>query len=131
MNFSASIHKKAQIGSNVQIGNFTVIGESVRIDNDCKIHSNVVLDGNIKIGKGVEIFPFASLGTIPQDLKYKGEKTKVTIGDNCKIREYVTINCGTKGGGGITSVGNNCLLMPRVIGLSLVPFPPASIIPFL
>ena len=111
MQSSVSIHKKAQIGSNVKIGSFSVIGENVKINDNCMIHSNVVLDGNIEIGKGVEIFPYACLGTTPQDLKYDGEKTKVVIGDNCKIREYVTINLGTNGGGGITSVGNNCLLM--------------------
>lgn len=111
MQSSVSIHKKAQIGSNVKIGSFSVIGENVKISDNCMIHSNVVLDGNIEIGKGVEIFPYACLGTTPQDLKYDGEKTKVVIGDNCKIREYVTINLGTNGGGGITSVGNDCLLM--------------------
>ncbi len=108
---NVSIHKNAKIGSNVEIGSYSVIGENVEINDNCKIHSHVVIDGNIEIGKGVEIFPFACLGSIPQDLKYKGEKTKIVIGDNCKIREYVTINLGTDGGGGCTSVGNNCLLM--------------------
>ena len=65
---------------------------------------------DVDIGENTEIFPFTSIGSIPQDLKYKGEKTKVKIGSNCKIREYVTVNIGTDGGGGLT-VGDNCLLM--------------------
>ncbi len=111
MNTNSVIHKNAKIAENVEIGPFCVIGPNVTIKDHCKIHSNVVLDGEIEIDRNVEIFPFASIGTIPQDLKYKGEKTKVFIGKDCKIREYVTINLGTSGGGGVTKVGNNCLLM--------------------
>ena len=81
------------------------------IDDDCIIHDNVVINGNVEIKNNVEIFPFVSIGSIPQDLKYKGEKTKILIDENCKIREFVTINLGTKGGGGITKIGKNCLLM--------------------
>ena len=85
--------------------------ENVIIEDDCKLHSHVVIDGNTVISSGSEIFSFATIGSTPQDLKYKGEKTKISVGKNCKIREYVTINLGTLGGGGITTVGNNCLLM--------------------
>ncbi|MBF91405.1 MAG: acyl-[acyl-carrier-protein]--UDP-N-acetylglucosamine O-acyltransferase [Rickettsiales bacterium] len=107
----AIVSSGAKISKNVKIGPFSFIGENVQIGNGCKIHSNVVIDGNVKIGENTEIFPFSSIGSIPQDLKYKGEDTKVIIGSNCKIREYVTINLGTQGGGGVTEVGDNCLLM--------------------
>ena len=73
--------------------------------------SNVHIEGNVKVGKGTKIFPFASIGTPPQDLKYKGEANSLEIGENNVIREYVTINPGTKGGGEKTIIGNNCLLM--------------------
>jgi len=111
MRSKAIIHKNTKLGENVDIGPFCVIGENVEINDNCKIHSNVVLEGNVIIKKNTQIFPFATIGTIPQDLKYKGEKTRVIIGENSKIREYVTINLGTKGGGGTTRIGKNCLLM--------------------
>ena len=111
MTRNSVIHKDSQIGKNVQIGSFCSIGANVSIDDNCIIHSNVVIDGNVKIKNNVEIFPFVSIGSIPQDLKYRGEKTKIFIDENCKIREFVTINLGTKGGGGITKIGKNCLLM--------------------
>ena len=111
MNSHSIVHKNAKIGKNVEIGPFCSIGQNVEIKENCKIHSNVVIDGNTLIEKNTEIFPFATIGTIPQDLKYMGEKTKIFIGENCKIREYVTVNLGTKGGGGLTKIGNNCLLM--------------------
>ena len=76
-----------------------------------EIQSHVNISGYTKIGKNNKIYPFASIGNDPQDLKYEGEKTNLEIGDNNKIREYVTINPGTKGGGGLTKIGNNCLFM--------------------
>ena len=94
MNSHSIIHKNAKIGKNVEIGPFCSIGQNVEIKENCKIHSNVVIDGNTIIEKNTEM-PFATIGTIPQDLKYK-EKTKIFIGENCKIREYVTVNLGTK-----------------------------------
>ncbi len=108
---SAVIETGAVIGDNVRIGPFCFIGKKAKIANNCIFHSNVVIDGDAEIGNNTELSPFSSIGTIPQDLKYAGEKTKVVIGDNCKIREYVTVNIGTNGGGRITRVGNNCLLM--------------------
>ncbi|MEE2694754.1 MAG: acyl-ACP--UDP-N-acetylglucosamine O-acyltransferase [Pseudomonadota bacterium] len=111
MESKSVIHKNARIGKNVKIGPFCVIGENVTIKDNCEIHSNIVIDGNVLIKKNTQIFPFASIGTMPQDLKYKGEKTKIIIGEDCKIREYVTINLGTQGGGGVTRIGKNCLLM--------------------
>ena len=111
MTQNSVIHKDSQIGKNVKIGSFCTIGADVSIDDNCIIHNNVIIDGNVKIKNDVEIFPFVSIGSIPQDLKYRGEKTKIFIDENCKIREFVTINLGTKGGGGITKIGKNCLLM--------------------
>ena len=111
MNPNSIIHKDAQIGKNVSIGPFCQIGKNVSIGDNCKIYGNAFISGDVKISNNVEIFPFVSIGTTPQDLKYKGEKTKIIIEENCKIREYVTVNLGTKGGGGLTKIGKNCLLM--------------------
>jgi UDP-N-acetylglucosamine acyltransferase len=105
------IDNKSKIASSAKVGPYTVIGPNVEIGNDVEIHSHVNISGNTKIGDGTKIFPFASIGTDPQDLKYKGENTKLEIGKNNKIREYVTINPGTSGGGGLTKIGDNCLFM--------------------
>ena len=108
---SSVIDKKAKIGKDVKVGPFCYIGPEVQIGGAVELISNVHIEGNTKIGKNTKIFPFASIGTPPQDLKYKGESNSLEIGENNVIREYVTINPGTKGGGGKTVVGNNCLLM--------------------
>ena len=108
---SSVIDKKAKIGKNVKIGPFCYIGPEVQINDCVELISNIHIEGNTKIGKGTKIFPFASIGTVPQDLKYKGESNSLEIGENNVIREYVTINPGTEGGGGKTIIGNNCLLM--------------------
>ena len=108
---SSIIHHNAKISADVEIGPFCSIGENVKIGEKCKLHSHINIQGDVTIGSNTEIFPFASIGSVPQDLKYKGEDTKVIIGSSCKIREYVTINKGTKGGGGVTIIGNNCLMM--------------------
>ena len=105
------IDKKARIGKNVKIGPFCYVGPNVEISDEVKLYSNIHIEGNTKIGKRTKIFPFASIGTQPQDLKFKGENNSLEIGENNMIREYVTINPGTKGGGGKTIIGNNCLLM--------------------
>ena len=108
---SSVIDKQAKIGKNIKIGPYTIVGANVEIGDNVEIHSHVNIEGNTKIGEGTKIFPFASIGTRPQDLKYEGEKNSLTIGKNNTIREYVTINPGTKGGGGVTAIGNNCLFM--------------------
>ena len=108
---TAIVDVKAKISSSVNIGPYCVIGPNVEIGDNVKIHSHVNISGNTIIGKNNKIYPFASIGNDPQDLKYDGEKTKLIIGDNNKIREYVTINPGTDGGGGLTKIGNNCLFM--------------------
>jgi UDP-N-acetylglucosamine acyltransferase len=108
---SAIIDPKAKISSNVKIGAYTIIGPNVEIGEGTEIQSHVSIIGNTEIGNHNKIYSFASIGNDPQDLKYNGEETKLEIGDNNKIREYVTINPGTKGGGGLTKIGNNCLFM--------------------
>jgi UDP-N-acetylglucosamine acyltransferase len=108
---TAIIDPKAKISSNVEIGPYSVIGPDVVIEEYTKIHSHVNITGNTFIDKENTIYPFASIGNDPQDMKYQGEKTKLTIGKKNIIREYVTINPGTKQGGGITKVGSNNLIM--------------------
>ena len=108
---SAIIDSNSKISSNVQIGPFTVIGPNVEIGEGTIIQSHVNITGHTAIGKNNKIFPFASIGNIPQDLKYNGEETKLIIGDGNTIRENTTINTGTVGGGGLTKIGNNSLLM--------------------
>ena len=105
------ISQNAKISNDVEIGPYCVIGENVEVDSNTKIYSHVNIQGNTKIGKNNEIFPFVSIGTPPQDLKYKGEKNSTIIGNNNKIREYVNINPGTSEGGTITKLGSNNLLM--------------------
>jgi len=108
---SSVIDSKAKISKNVKIGPFCYIGPDVQLGENVELISNVHIEGNTKIGKGTRIFPFASIGTQPQDLKYNNEKSSTIIGENNTIREYVTINPGTEGGGLQTIIGNNCLLM--------------------
>ena len=108
---TAIINPKAKISDNVKIGPYSVIGPNVEIGEGTIVQSHVNIIGDTKIGLNNKIYSFASIGNDPQDLKFKGEETKLEIGDNNKIREYVTINPGTEGGGGLTKVGNNCLFM--------------------
>ena len=108
---TAIINVKSKIDHNVDIGPYTVIGPDVEIKEGTKIQSHVCITGHTKIGKNNKIYPFASIGNDPQDLKFNGEKTLLEIGDNNRFREYVTVNPGTVGGGGLTKIGNNCLFM--------------------
>ena len=108
---TAIIDSKAKISSNVKIGPYTIIGPHVEIEEDTVIQSHVNIVGNTFIGKGNKVYPFASIGNDPQDIKYQGEKTKLIIAENNVIREYVTINPGTKQGGGLTKIGSNNLIM--------------------
>lgn len=108
---SAIIHPSADIGENVSIGPFSIIGEDVRIGTGTVIDSHVVVDRWTDIGCDNHIFQFASIGAEPQDLKYQGEKTILKIGDRNRIREFVTLNRGTPGGGGLTQIGNDNLFM--------------------
>ena len=108
---SSVISKKAKKKKNVRIGPFCNIGDYVQLDDKVELISNVHIEGNTKIGKETKIFPFASIGSSPQDLKYKNEPNSLVIGERNTIREHVTINPGTVGGGGQTSIGNDCLFM--------------------
>ncbi len=108
---TAIVDTKAKISDNVQIGPYCIIGSEVEIGTNTVIHSHVNVVGNTKIGKNNQIYPFSSIGTPPQDLKYKGEKNSLIIGDNNKFREYVNINPGTEQGGGTTRIGDNNLFM--------------------
>jgi len=108
---TAIVDPKARISPTVKIGPFSIIGPNVEINDNTEIQSHVSIMGNTIIGKDNKIYSFSSIGNDPQDLKYIGEDTKLEIGDNNKIREYVTINPGTQGGGGLTKIGNNCLFM--------------------
>ncbi len=108
---SAIIDDNAKISENVEIGPFSIIGPEVEIESGTVLHSHINIYGNTKIGKNNEIYPHCSIGTPPQDLKYKGEKNSLVIGNNNKLREYVNINPGTEQGGGITKIGDNNLFM--------------------
>jgi UDP-N-acetylglucosamine acyltransferase len=108
---TAIIQEGAEIGDGSVIGPNAVIGPHVTLGPRCKVGANAVLDGWTTIGEGTEIFPFASIGLIPQDLKFKGEKTTLTIGRKNVFREFVTIHRGTAGGGGVTSIGDRNLFM--------------------
>ena len=111
---SAIIADGAQIGADVSIGAYCVIGPHVAIGAETVLKSHVSIDGHTRIGARNTIYPFASLGQPPQDLKYRGEPTLLEIGDGNTIREYVTMNPGTEGGGGVTRVGDGCLFMNHV-----------------
>jgi UDP-N-acetylglucosamine acyltransferase len=108
---TAIVSQGAKISQDVEIGPYCVIGENVILESGVKLHSHVCISGRSKIGENTEIFPFASIGYEPQDLKYQQEDSEVIVGKNNKIREYVTINAGTKLGGMKTVVGDNGLFM--------------------
>ena len=108
---TAIVDKKANISEKAIIGPYCIIGPDVQIGEDTELQSHVNITGHTIIGDNTKIFTFASIGTDPQDLKYKGEQTKLEIGDNNVIREHATINKGTVGGGGITKIGNDNLIM--------------------
>tara|TARA_Y100001970_G_scaffold294183_1_gene448118 strand:- start:41394 stop:42194 length:801 start_codon:yes stop_codon:yes gene_type:complete len=108
---TAVVSEKARLGSNVTVGPYCVIGDNVELGDDVELVAQIFIDGHTKIGNTTKIFPFASIGTPPQDLKYKGEISRLEIGENNIIREHVTMNPGTDGGGLLTKVGNNCLFM--------------------
>lgn len=108
---NAAVDAGAKIGSNVSIGAFSVIGPEVEIGDNVRIHSHVVIAGRTTVGEGCEIFPFASLGHIPQDKKYKGEASRLEIGPHTVIREYVTMNAGTSGGTMLTKTGAHGLFL--------------------
>jgi UDP-N-acetylglucosamine acyltransferase len=108
---SAIIEDGAVIGADVVIGPFCHIGPQVRLADRVHLHSHVIVTGHTEVGEATEIHPFAVIGGIPQDLKFKGEETRLVIGARNRIREHVTMNTGTEGGGGVTRVGDDGLFM--------------------
>jgi UDP-N-acetylglucosamine acyltransferase len=110
---TAIVHSGAQIGTNVSIGPYSLIGDKVTLHDEVEVAGHVVIEGPCVIGRGTRILPFASIGQAPQDLKYRGEETRLEIGERNTIREYVTMNRGTVGGGWVTSVGNENLFMAQ------------------
>ena len=111
---TAIVHPRARIGEGTVVGPHVTIGEHVRIGANCRIGASAVVDGWTEIGDGTEIFPFASIGLIPQDLKFRGEETRLVIGRRNIFREFVTIHRGTEGGGGVTTIGDRNLFMAYV-----------------
>jgi UDP-N-acetylglucosamine acyltransferase len=110
---TAIVSSRAEIGASVQIGPYSIIGNSVIIHGDVEIAGHVVIEGPCEIGSGNQIYPFVSIGQPPQDLKYEGEETRLVVGRGNIIREYVTMNRGTVGGGGLTAVGDDNLFMAQ------------------
>lgn len=111
---TAIIDPSAQIGQGVFIGPYCIVGPDVVLEDNVVLKAHVVVDGVTRIGGGTTIYPFASIGSAPQDLKYKGEKSELIIGRNCTIREHVTMNPGTESGSMKTIVGDNGLFMVGV-----------------
>jgi len=108
---TAIVAPGAMLAETVVIGPYCVVGEDVALGQRVTLRSHVVIDGRTTIGEGTRLFPFASVGLEPQDLKYRGERSELVIGRNNTIREYVTMNPGTEGGGMVTRVGDYCLFM--------------------
>lgn len=108
---TAMIDENARLADGVSIGPYSIIGAGTVLDAGVEVRSHAVIEGRTHIGSGTVIFPFASVGAIPQDKKFHGEDTGLEIGQNCVIREHVTINPGTEAGGGMTRIGDRCLLM--------------------
>jgi len=108
---AAFLEPGAEIGERCIIGPFAVIGQHVRLGADCEVKSHAVVTGRTSLGAGCTVYSFACVGEIPQDLKYRGEPTRLEVGARCRIREGATLNTGTEGGGGVTRVGDDCLFM--------------------
>ena len=111
---TAIVSEEAKMGSNIEVGAYSIIGPHVVIGNDCKIGPHVILDGHLSIGNSNHFYQFCSIGAPPQDMTYKGEPTRVEIGDNNTFREYVSVHRGTLKEDGLTKIGSNCLMMAYV-----------------
>jgi UDP-N-acetylglucosamine acyltransferase len=111
---TAIVHPNAKLAGNVTVGPYSLIGENVELGEDCEVMSHCVLEGNTRMGRGNRVFPYASIGLAPQDLKYRGEATQLEIGDGNTIREFVTIHRGTEEGDRTTRIGSHNLLMAYV-----------------
>ena len=108
---TAIIHRGAHIGANARIGPYCVIGDEVEIGEGCELMAHIYLEGPLRIGPGNRFFPYSSIGVVPQDLKFHGERSETIIGQENTFREFVTVHRGTEGGGSITSIGDHNLIM--------------------
>jgi UDP-N-acetylglucosamine acyltransferase len=111
---TAIVDSRAKVGAGTKIGPHAVIGPNVQLGENCRVGASAVVDGWTEVGEGTEIFPFASIGLIPQDLKFRGEETRLVIGRRNIFREFVTIHRGTRGGGGLTTIGDRNVFMAYV-----------------
>src|SRR5215216_1351634 len=110
---SAVVSPRAELGEGAHVGPFCTVGDEVRLGARVRLESHVVVDGRTEIGDDTHVFPFASVGLEPQDLKYRGEPAETRLGQRNRIREFVTIHRGTEGGGMLTSIGDDCLIMAQ------------------
>jgi UDP-N-acetylglucosamine acyltransferase len=110
---SAVVSPRAEVGEGAYVGPFCTVGDEVRLGARVRLESHVVVDGRTEIGEETHVFPFASVGLEPQDLKYRGEPAETRIGKRCRLREFVTVHRGTEGGGMVTSIGDDCLIMAQ------------------
>ncbi|MCH8000139.1 MAG: acyl-ACP--UDP-N-acetylglucosamine O-acyltransferase, partial [Proteobacteria bacterium] len=108
---TAIVDPEARLGEGVKIGPYCVVGSHVDLGADVVLHSHVVVEGRTEVGARTQIYPFASIGHRPQDIKYGGEPSELIVGTDNMVREHVTMNPGTEGGGMVTRVGNHCLFM--------------------
>jgi UDP-N-acetylglucosamine acyltransferase len=110
---SAIVSQSAQLGENCFVGPYCVIGDEVTLGDGVRLESHAVVDGRTQLGDKTHVYPFVSIGLASQDLKYRGEASETRIGRNCSIREFVTIHRGTEGGGMLTQLGDDCLIMAQ------------------
>jgi UDP-N-acetylglucosamine acyltransferase len=110
---SAVVSPRAQIGRDCYIGPYSIVGDEVVLGDGVRLESHCVIEGPTHIGEETHVFPFVSIGLASQDLKYKGEHSETRIGRRCSVREFVTIHRGTEGGGMLTEVGDDCLVMAQ------------------
>ncbi|HEX8354609.1 MAG TPA: acyl-ACP--UDP-N-acetylglucosamine O-acyltransferase [Pyrinomonadaceae bacterium] len=110
---TAVVSPRAEVGEGSHVGPFCTVGDEVRLGERVRLESHVVVDGRTEVGDDTHVFPFASIGLAPQDLKYRGEPAETRVGRRNRIREFVTVHRGTEGGGMLTSVGDDCLVMAQ------------------
>src|ERR687889_878067 len=110
---SSVVSPRAEVGEGAHVGPYCTVGDEVRLGARVRLESHVVVDGRTEVGEETHVFPFASIGLEPQDLKYRGEPAETRIGRRCRLREFVTVHRGTEGGGMLTSIGDDCLIMAQ------------------
>ena len=110
---SAVVSPRAELGRDCYVGPYAVVGDEVVLGDRVRLESHCVVEGRTSVGEETHVFPFVSIGLAPQDLKYRGEPAETRVGRRCRLREFVTVHRGTEGGGMLTSVGDDCLLMAQ------------------